>query len=93
MTQDKVNNSTIFIYLIHNSIIFEEDNTSDMILGDAPAFVRMPLICLVFSIQVMLISFLSTISLIANISTSNRFLRFILKYAQHRIDFGCQRMQ
>ena len=64
-----------------------------MILGDAPAFVRMPLICLVFSIQVMLISFLSTIPLIANISTSNHFLRFILKYAQHRIDFDCQRMQ
>ena len=46
-----------------------------MILDDAPAFVRISLICLVLPIHVMLISFLSIISLIADISTSNCFSR------------------
>ena len=50
-----------------------------MILGDTPAFVMMSLICLVFCIHVILISFHSTISLIADISTSNRFSKVCFK--------------
>ena len=60
---------------IYNSVIFEEDNTPDMMLGDTPAFVRMSLICVVFLIHIMLISFFSTIFVIADISTCNHFSR------------------
>ena len=64
-----------------------------MILGDVPAFVRMSLICLVFSIHVMVISFLSTISLIADISTSNWFsgVCFIVCTALYTIIVVCTR--
>ena len=50
-----------------------------MTLGDAPAFLRMSPICLDYSIHAMLISAFSTTSLIADISTSNRFSRVYFK--------------